>query len=348
MNQSTDNQPIATLADVARYANVSTATVSRCLNSPNLVVPLTRERVLSAVHHLGYTPNFGAQALAAKQTNTIGVVIPTMENAVFARGIQAFQEELVRNGKTLLIASSAYDEALEAEQVRTIVARGADGILLIGYHRSEAIYEYLKKRSVPFVVAWSFDPAQPQPAVGFNNKIAMADLARQVIRQGHRNIACISAPIATNDRARERVAGIRLAMAEAGLSADELVLTQTPYGIESGEIAFRATLAKAPDSTVVMCVNDVLAIGALRAAKEMGLRVPDDISITGFDDIELAMLADPALTTVHVPHREMGRRAASMLIQMVKSGKVCESIELPTDIRLRRSLGSQLTEPQPT
>lgn len=348
MNQSPDDQPIATLVDVARYANVSTATVSRCLNSPNLVSPLTRERVLSAVYHLGYTPNFGAQALAAKHTNTIGVVIPTMENAVFARGIQAFQEELVRNGKTLLIASSAYDEALEAEQVRTIVARGADGVLLIGYHRSEAIYEYLKKRSVPFVVAWSFDPAQPQPAVGFNNKIAMAELVRQVIHQGHRNIACISAPIAANDRARERVAGIRLAMTEAGLAGDELVLTQTPYGIEAGEIAFRATLAKAPESTVVMCVNDVLAIGALRAAKEMGLRVPDDISITGFDDIELAMLADPALTTVHVPHREMGRRAASMLIQMVQLGKACESVELPTDIRLRRSLGCKLTGSLPT
>ncbi len=340
MNQSSDDKPIATLADVARYANVSTATVSRCLNSPNLVVPMTRERVLSAVEHLGYTPNFGAQALAAKHTNTIGVVIPTMENAVFARGIQAFQEELVRNGKTLLIASSAYDEALETEQVRTIVARGADGVLLIGYHRSDAIYEFLKRRSVPFVVAWSFDPERPEPAVGFNNKAAMAELARQVILCGHRNIACISAPIAANDRARERVAGIRVAMTEAGLAGDQLALTQTPYGIEAGEIAFRSTLAKAPNTTAVMCGNDVLAIGALRAAKEMGLRVPDDISITGFDDIELAMLADPALTTVHVPHREMGRRAASMLIQMVKQREACENIELPTDIRLRRSLGT--------
>ncbi|MCX8225816.1 MAG: LacI family DNA-binding transcriptional regulator [Sulfitobacter sp.] len=339
MNQSPDDKPIATLADVARYANVSTATVSRCLNSPDLVVPLTRERVLSAVQHLGYTPNFGARALAAKQTNTIGVVIPTMENAVFARGIQAFQEELVRNGKTLLIASSAYDEALENEQVRTIVARGADGVLLIGYHRSEEVYDFLKRRSVPFVVAWSFDPNQSHPAVGFNNKAAMAELARQVILHGHRNIACISAATAANDRARERVAGIRLAMTEAGLSGDQMVLTETPYGIEAGEIAFRSTLAKAPNTTAVMCANDVLAIGALRAAKEMGLRVPDDISITGFDDIELAMLADPALTTVHVPHREMGRRAASMLIQMVKQGEACESIELPTDIRLRKSLG---------
>ena len=339
MDQTPVDKPAPTLADVARYANVSTATVSRCLNSPDQVKSPTRDRVLKAVAELDYAPNFGARALAARQSNTIGVVIPTMENAVFARGIQAFQEELGRLGKTLLIASSAYDEALEEAQVRTIVARGADAVLLIGYHRSKTIYDFLRKQSVPCLVAWSYDPSQRQPAVGFNNKHAMAELARLVIRQGHRNISCISAPIAANDRARDRVEGIRLAMNEAGLAGDDMLLTQTPYGIETGENAFRETLAKAPGTTAVMCVNDVLAIGALRAAREMGLKVPEDISITGFDDIEIAMLAEPALTTVHVPHREMGRRAAIMLIEMVKQRDVHESIELPTDIRLRHSLG---------
>jgi LacI family transcriptional regulator len=339
MDEVPHDQPVPTLADVARAANVSTATVSRCLNSPDQVVRQTRERVLKAVSDLGYAPNFGARALAARQTHTIGAIIPTMENAVFARGIQAFQEELVRHGKTLLIASSAYDETLEAEQIRALVARGADGLLLIGYHREAEIYEFLRKRSVPSLVAWSFDAAQGQPAIGFDNVNAMAALARLVIRQGHRQIACISAPIASNDRARGRVAGIRLAMSEAGLDADALIVTQTPYGIENGERAFRDIRARAPETTAVMCVNDVLAIGALRSAREMELRVPEDISVTGFDDIEISILAEPALTTVHVPHREMGRRAARMLIQLVESRQSRESVELPTDIRMRRSLG---------
>jgi LacI family transcriptional regulator len=339
MDEVPHEQPVPTLADVARAANVSTATVSRCLNSPDQVVRQTRERVLKAVSDLGYAPNFGARALAARQTHTIGAIIPTMENAVFARGIQAFQEELVRHGKTLLIASSAYDETLEAEQIRALVARGADGLLLIGYHREAEIYEFLRKRSVPSLVAWSFDAAQGQPAIGFDNVNAMAALARLVIRQGHRQIACISAPIASNDRARGRVAGIRLAMSEAGLDADALIVTQTPYGIENGERAFRDIRARAPETTAVMCVNDVLAIGALRSAREMELRVPEDISVTGFDDIEISILAEPALTTVHVPHREMGRRAARMLIQLVESRQSRESVELPTDIRMRRSLG---------
>jgi len=340
MAQTSTGKPVPTLADVARRASVSTATVSRCLNSPGQVVGETRERVLNAVRELGYAPNFGAQALAAKQTNTVGAVIPTMENAVFARGIQAFQEELGRHGKTLLIASSAYQAELEEEQVRTLVARGADALFLIGYDRSPELYDFLSLRGVPTLVAWSYSEESDRPAIGFDNRAAMGELAQLVIGHGHRNIACISAPTESNDRARGRVEGIRQAMTEAGLQVDEMILLETPYGIENGETAFRQVMASAPETTAVMCVNDVLAIGALRAAREMGLEVPGDVSVTGFDDIEIAMLASPALTTVHVPHREMGRGAAGMLIEMLRDRMVPASVKLPTDIRLRRSLGS--------
>ena len=330
---------IPKLADVARRANVSTATVSRCLNSPGLVGGKTRERVLKAVAELGYAPNFSARALAARHTNTVGAVIPTMENAVFARGIQAFQEELGRHGKTLLIASSAYQPELEVEQVHALVARGADGLLLIGYDRSDDLYAFLSKRDVPTLVAWSYDEGHAHACIGFDNRAAMAELARLVVSYGHKQIACISAPTASNDRARERVEGIRQTITEAGMPSDQMTLIETPYGIENGETAFRQVMASAPATTAVMCVNDVLAIGALRAAREMGLSVPGDVSITGFDDIEIAVLAEPALTTVHVPHREMGRRAASMLIGMLRDSETPTSVKLPTDIRMRRSLG---------
>lgn len=338
MAQTTSDKTVPTLADVARRAGVSTATVSRCLNSPSQVVGGTRERVLQAVRELGYAPNFGARALAAKQTNTVGAVIPTMENAVFARGLQAFQEELGRHGKTLLVASSAYNQTLEDEQVRALVARGADGLLLIGYQRSPELYAFLAKRKVPTLVSWSYEATQDRLAIGFDNRAAMAALARLVIQQGHRHISCISAPMQSNDRARERVQGIEDAMRGTGLDPARLQVVEIPYGIESGEVAFRQLMQDAPATTAVMCANDVLAIGALRAARAMGLRVPQDVSVTGFDDIEIAMLAEPALTTVHVPHREMGRRAAEILLQMLNDG-TGQSVELPTDIRLRHSLG---------
>ena len=330
---------VPTLADVARRANVSTATVSRCLNSPDQVVERTRERVMQAVKELGYAPNFGARALAAKQTNTIGAVIPTMENAIFARGIQAFQEELARHGYTLLIASSSYQEAMEEEQIRTLAARGADGLLLIGYHRNAQVQDFLKARAIPTLVAWAYDAAETNAAIGFSNKHAMADLARLVFEKGHRHIGMISAETASNDRARERWAGVQLAATEAGLDVDRIPMIETTYSIESGVQAFRQIMAWTPRPTAVFCGNDVLAIGALRAAREMGLSVPGDVSITGFDDIELASLAEPALTTVHVPHREMGRRAAGMLVDMVTNKTTPQSVELQTDIRLRRTLG---------
>ncbi|MEO0677776.1 MAG: LacI family DNA-binding transcriptional regulator [Pseudomonadota bacterium] len=330
---------VPTLADVAARAGVSTATVSRCLNTPERVVKETRDRVLRAVDDLGYAPNFSARALAAGQSNMVGAVIPTMENAVFARGLQAFQEELGRHGKTLLVASSAYQPELEEDQVRALVARGADALLLIGYDRRPDLYRFLAKRKVPTMVAWSFRDDVDYPAVGFDNRRGMAALARLVLGYGHRHISCISAPMAENDRARGRVSGIRDALKEAGLDPEALPLVETPYDIENGETAFRQVMAEAPETTVVMCVNDVLAIGALRAARELGLRVPEDISITGFDDIEIATLASPSLTTVHVPHREMGRRAAQAITEMLRGAPGWARVKLPTDIRVRQSLG---------
>lgn len=346
MNDPTGNLPAApsrarapTLADVARMAGVSTATVSRCLNEPGLVIGPTRDRVMAAVDALGYAPNFSARALAVRSTSTVGVVIPTMDNAIFARGVQAFQEELGRNDKTLLIASSGYREDLEAEQIRTLVARGADGLLLIGLHRAAEVYDFLRRRGVPAVAAWCFAPDPPLPCVGFDNVAAMAELARLVVAGGHRRIGMISAPTAANDRARDRVAGVRLAMAEAGLRADALTLVETAYGLDTGCAALHAILARAPRTTAVLCGNDVLAVGALRAARQAGLRVPDDISITGFDDIDLATLAEPGLTTVHVPHRDMGRRAARALLDAIASGTPPVGVQLATDIRQRGSLG---------
>ena len=330
---------VPTLKDVARLAEVSTATVSRCLNSPDRVVKSTRERVLAAVDQLGYAPNFGARALAAKRTNTIGAIIPTMENAIFARGIQAFQEELGLHGMTLLVASSSYSEEVEREQVRTLCARGADALLLIGHHRDAGIYDFLDDRSIPVLVAWAYQPSRGRSSIGFDNRAAMREMAETVISEGHRRLAVISAPTAANDRASERVEGIREAMAAHGLDPAGLHLVETPYSVENGDRAFGEVMAGSAPPTAVLCGNDVLAVGALRAARRMGLSVPGDVSITGFDDIELAQLVEPPLTTVHVPHRDMGRKAARMLVEALNGEATGDSIRLDTCLIRRQTLG---------
>ncbi len=334
-----------TLDDVARKAGVSTATVSRCLNAPDRVVPKTREKVLKAVNSLGYSPNFGARALAAKRTHTIGAVIPTMENAIFARGLQAFQEELHRLGYVLLVASSSYSPEVEEEQVRALVSRGADGLLLIGHDRNVSILEFLKVQEIPALVTWAFDKNSTLPSIGFDNRKAMRLLVKEVIRLGHRQIAMISAPVAGNDRARMRLSGAQDALVDSGLTPDAFVLLETPYGIENGQNAFAQLWNSELRPTAIVCGNDVLATGALIEAARMGVRVPADVSITGFDDIELAGIVEPGLTTVHVPHREMGSRAAQALVEMVSGKSAGSRIELETDIRWRGSL-SELQRPQ--
>lgn len=335
--KSQDASP--TLQDVAALSGVSTATVSRCLNAPEVVTARTREKVMSAVEELGYLPNFGARAMAMQRTNTIGAVIPTMESAVFATGLQAFQEELGKHGFNLMVASSSYSRELEIAQVRSLVARGADALLLIGHIRDPSIDRFLQSQGVPSLVTWTFDPDNPTPSVGFHNQTAMHQMTSAVLELGHRTIAMITTPLARNDRAQGRLRGMQAAMTEHGLSTDTLTVLECPFGINSGASSFARLMEQDSPPTAVLCGNDVLAVGALRQAREMGYDVPGDVSIVGFDDIELSQVTHPLLATVHVPHREMGTKAAQILVGHLVDGKPLRSAALKTTLRLRASLG---------
>ena len=331
---------LPTLEDVAREANVSTATVSRCLNLPDMVTEKTRNRVMAAVKSLGYSPNFGARALAAKRTNTIGAVVPTLENAIFARGLQAFQEEVTRNGATLLVASSSYQQELEEEQIRNLVARGADALLLIGDDRSEEIYSFLKKRGIPWVIAWNFKDVPGHCFVGFNNQSAAKEITEMAIKLGHTRIAMIAGITRGNDRARDRLLGVKDAIIENGLPIEYFSVIEAQYSFADGGDAIETLLKNKPRPTLVICGNDILAVGAIKRLKSLGIKVPEDISITGFDDIEVASVVEPELTTVHVPHRAMGTIAAASLLKMVKQDDPCESQQLDTFIAVRQSLSN--------
>ena len=320
-------------------AAVSTATVSRCLNNSGHVTEKTRLKVQQAIQTLGYSPNFGAQALAAKRTNTIGAIIPTMENAIFARGIQAFQETLAENGITLIIASCSYRPELEEEQIRSLVARGADALLLIGQSRPAATYQFLARRNIPYVLAWAHKKESQHCYIGFDNQAAAQTITRQVLELGHRNLGVIVGLTRNNDRARDRITGIEHAIADYGAQTAPLQVIEAEYTFQEGAKALDQLLANPTPPTAVICGNDVLAVGAVKRAKQLGLAVPEDLSITGFADIEVSELIDPELTTVHVPHREMGIAAAKSLIAMLKTQTPVESHLLETRIVNRQSLG---------
>lgn len=328
------------IQDVARLAGVSTATVSRTLNEPGKVKRRTLESVRNAVDQLGYTPHFGGRALASNKSNTIGALIPTMENAIFARGLQALQETLAQAGVTLLIATTGYNPIREYEQIHALLGRGVDGLMLIGTERPQRTYALLKQQSVPVVIAWNVKPDGEHLCVGFNNRDAAAELTRAVLDQGHRNVAMIAGISDGNDRATDRIEGVREALRERQLDLDTDTLIEAAYNLDEAAKAMAALMALHHTPTAVVCGNDVLAAGAIMQAKALGLRVPIDVSVVGFDNIDLAAVTEPTLTTVHVPHRRMGQAAAELLLAIGRGEENLRSIEFQPELVMRHSLAS--------
>lgn len=325
--------------DVARLAGVSAATVSRSLNKQSQVKATTLEAVRKAIDELGYTPHFGGRALASNKTDTIGAIIPTMDNALFARGLQALQETLAQAGVTLLVATSCYDPAREANQIRALLSRGVDGLLLIGTDRPKSTYAMLKQHDVPVVTAWSFNEKSVYPKVGFDNFAAAEKLANCVLDFGHRNIAMIAGVAKGNDRAADRIRGVRKALKSANLTLKPSHLIEVPYNFESATAAMEKLMKLVPRPTAIICGNDVLGAGAMMFAKSIGISVPSDVSVVGFDNIDLAMVTDPPLTTVHVPHRRMGQAAAELLLALRSETEDVASVEIETELIIRESLG---------
>ena len=331
-------KPKPSIKDVARLAGVSTATVSRSLNEPRKVNQVTLANVRNAVDQLGYTPHFGGRALASNRSNTIGALIPTMDNAIFARGLQSLQETLAEAGVTLLIATSGYDPLREYEQIQTLLSRGVDGLLLIGTARPEKTYALLNQQNVPVVIAWSYQDHSNHVCVGFDNTAAAADLTNCVLDCGHRRIAMIAGVSRGNDRAADRIKGVRQSLKARGLHLADTHLIEAPYNIEDAALAMEGLMRLQDRPTAVICGNDVLAAGALMQAKQLGVAVPDDVSVVGFDDIDLAAVTDPPLTTMHVPHRRMGKAAADVLLAIRGGSDTATSIKFKPERVMRGSL----------
>lgn len=329
-----------TIRDVARAANVSIATVSRVLNRPERVDAQMRARVETAVTRLGYVVDGAARALASRRSRTIGAIVPTLDNAIFAAGINALQLRLDEHGYVLLVASSEYDETRERRELQALVERGIDAVMLVGTDHSDAVRAILDAAEIPAVVAWAIDHAAPWPCVGFDNARAMARIVEHLVVLGHRRIAMIAGITSGNDRAAERVRGAREALAQHGLSLVHLF--ESAYRFGDGRAAMRSLMGLPERPTAVVCGNDVLAMAALFEAQALGLAVPREVSITGFDDLELASHLSPALTTAHVPAVEMGRRVADYLVAAL-AGQVMPRInELEVRVVLRETTAPPL------
>jgi LacI family transcriptional regulator len=328
--------PAPTLDDVARAVGVSSATVSRAVHRPDAVRPALRAKVLAAVARLGYVPNAGARAMTLRRSGTVGVVVPTIDNAIFARGVQAFQRRMVTSGRHVLLAISDYDADQEAAQVGNLVARGVDAIALTGISQRPELIERLRQRGLPWVHSGSFPAADGSACVGFRNRAAIAKAVRYLLDLGHRRVAMLAGITADNDRAADRVRGVHEALAEVGLKLRPESVAEAAYDLQSAREATRQLLAVHPTPTALLCGNDVLAYGALLEAQSRGTDVPKQLSVVGFDDLEMSRHWQPGLTTIHVPTEGMWTLAAEHLIARldgVAPGPLQQEIEVELVVR---------------
>jgi LacI family transcriptional regulator len=308
---------LPTIGDVARRAGVSTATVSRVVNQPDAVRGALRSQVQRAIAQLGYVPHAGARTLRSRRTGTLGAIFPTVDNAIFAKAIDALQKRLAQADLQLLIATSDYEPRTEERQALNMLARGVDGLLLCGCGQSPALLERLARRGLPVVHVMSWPLPAGRLGVGFDNARAMAQAVRYLIDLGHRRIAMLAGITRDNDRAAARVAGVREALRAGGLELTASRLVERRYGLTDARDGLRVLMQARPAPTAVVCGNDVLAFGALLEAQRLGIAVPQQLSIVGFDDLEMASQVQPALTTVRVPAEAMWRNAAERLMAAI-------------------------------
>ncbi|MFC7395637.1 LacI family DNA-binding transcriptional regulator [Chelatococcus sp. GCM10030263] len=333
----TDVKKKIVIADIAAAAGVSTATVSRVLNTPSIVRPELRERVQQALRTFGYVPHAAARALASRKTRSVGAIVPTLGTSIFARGVEALQNRLGEEGYGLLVANSQYDLERELFETRTLLERGIDGLVLVGNERVSEARALLRHYGIPVVVTYVSHAADDLPAIGLDGFQACYDLTRALIELGHRHFAVATSPFGTNDRIRARRHGMLTCLEQRGLRPPPDAVLEVPYTMEDGRRALRTLVARFPEITALVCTTDVLAIGAIAEAKVIGLDVPGDLSISGFDDLEFASYLDPPLTTVHVPAEEIGRLAAERLIGLIRGEEVAMSTDVPGRIVYRRS-----------
>jgi LacI family transcriptional regulator len=330
---------LPTIDDVAAAAGVSTATVSRALNQPGSVRAALRGRVDAAVARLGYVPHSGARSLMLRRTGTVGAVLPTMDNAIFAKAIDALQRRLSESGYQLLIAASDYDVETEMRQAVNLVAHGADALALCGFSQKPELLHFLRQRALPCVHVMVYPGPADATCVGFDNAEAMAKAARYLIDLGHRRVAMLAGITLDNDRASARVDGARRALKDAGLDLPPMRLVERRYALADARDGFRELMGRTPRPTAVLCGNDVLAFGSLLEAERMGLKVPGNVSIIGFDDLELARHVQPALTTVRVQAEEMWGTAADRLLSALRREQAQRATEIDVSLVVRESTG---------
>ncbi len=321
--------------DVAMLAGVSTATVARALNTPDSVDPATLQRVRDAMAKLRYVPHGVARSLRSQRSRMVGAIVPSFDYALYARTTSALQQRLGEAGYSVVLAEHHYDLGQELQVTRQLIEHGVDAFVFVGTDHDRRLFALMEDYGRPFVLTWGVDAEHP--CVGFDNRAAGHAMARHLLDLGHRSFGLISAPLQGNDRGRERGAGIRAALAEAGLSLPDTHVQYARITLAAAGEAMDRLLALPQRPTAVLATNDVLAVGAMVACRRAGVAIPGELSITGIDNTDLGATQTPGLTSVKTPIVEIGRAAAEQLIARLEGSPFTARQALPFELVFRGS-----------
>jgi LacI family transcriptional regulator len=326
-----------TIIDVAQEAGVSYATVSRVLNNDPHVKPETRERVIHSIAHLGYTVNQQARNLAGGRSHVIGLLVPDLGTGYIGEIIRGVDEALAAAQYDLMLYTTHRRKTKESAYVTSLTQGMTDGLLLVLPRDPEEYLASLRQRRFPYVLVDHQGIGDVESAVGATNWQGGYDATKYLIELGHRRIGFITGTMDLGC-SRDRLEGYRAALRDCGLPIDPLLIREGDFWQPSGFSAAQSLLALSEPPTAIFASNDVMAFGVMEAVRDRGLRIPEDISIVGFDNIPQAEHVSPQLTTVQQPLADMGREATRMLLALVQEpARPYRRVELPTQLIVRAS-----------
>jgi LacI family transcriptional regulator len=307
---------MANIYEVAELAGVSLATVSRVINRGTTVTDKTRQKVLSAMKQLGYQPNSIAQSLATRSSNSVGVLVSELHGPFYGAMLSAIEETLRAAGKFVLVAASHSKEEQEREGIRFLVSRNCDALIVHVESLPDKFLVEHNKKSTPLVVVNRKVRGLGDRCFSLNNELGGYLAAQSLLRLNHRKIAYISGPLDFVD-AQQRLEGHKRALAEAGVAFDPRLLHEGDYHETGGSDALDHLFDKGIGFSAVICANDEMAAGAMASAHDRGLRLPEELSIVGFDDAPISRYVYPKLSTVHYPIADMSHMAARWVLKNV-------------------------------
>ncbi len=331
-----DRRP--TLADVARAAGVSLMTVSRAINGKPGVSDHVRQAIIALANEMGYHPNQIARGLATRSTTSVGLVVPDNTNPFFAQIARGVEDTAYSEKYNIFLVNSVEDPAREMAALNSLWQKNVDGLILCSSRLPANTLEETIRRFPAAVVLNRELPVPPAHIITINiNDQRGAMLAIQhFLEKGRRRIAYLDGP-ANSTSAKRRLSGYRLALQEAGIPFDPHMVECCAPDTEGGRIATAALLARRPETNAIYAFNDLVAIGAIQIVEGLGKKVPDDIAVIGVDDIPLATIVRPQLTTLHVNLRHIGRLAMRTLLDTIEGGSSSTAIKVEPELIVRES-----------